>query len=143
MRLTPRPPGSGASSEDGFTLLEIIVAMGILAVGLLAIAAAQLSALRLSRHSRYLTSSMNLAQQQMELFQMTPNASLPANGTYNDPLNPIDIDPNDNDVSVFNRRWTITRDSPLAGVTTIRIAVDWVDERGLTRTTALESMKGL
>ncbi len=102
---------SNGSGESGFSLLEVIVAMGILSVGLLAIATAQISALKLARQSRYLTHSMNLAQDQMELFQLAQTASLPADGTYNDPNNPLDPDPFDPDVSTYNRRWTITTTS--------------------------------
>lgn len=134
---------SNESGESGFSLLEVIIAMGILSAGLLAIATAQLSALKLARQSRYLTSSMNLAQDQMELFQMAQTASLPADGTYNDPLNPLDPDPFDPDVSTYNRRWTIARNTPAFGVTTVMVSVDWLDANGNVRTTQLESMRGM
>ena len=134
---------SNGSGESGFSLLEVIVAMGILSAGLLAIATAQISALKLARQSRYLTHSMNLAQDQMELFQLAQTASLPADGTYNDPNNPLDPDPFDVDVSTYNRRWTIARNTPAFGVTTVTVSVDWLDANGNVRTTWLESMRGM
>jgi type IV pilus assembly protein PilV len=134
---------SDTSADSGFSLLEVIIAMGILSAGLLAIATAQLSALKLSRQSRYLTHSMSLAQEQMERFQLAQTASLPADGTYNDPNNPLDPDALDSDVSTYNRRWTIARNTPTFGVTTVRIEVDWLDDIGNVRTTQLESMRGM
>jgi hypothetical protein len=85
---------------------------------------------------------MDLAQEQMELFQLAPTASLPADGTYNDPNNPLDPDPLDADVSTYNRRWTIARNTPAFGVTTVTVAVDWLDNNGNVKTARLESMRG-
>lgn len=145
MRVFRRRTGSDA----GFSLLEVIIAMGILATGLLAVALGQLSAVKLSRQSRYLTHAVNLAQQQTEIFRLTPNANMPANGTYNDPNNPMSPLPNDDpanpnpDLTTYVRRWTIAQNAPVPGVTTITVQVDWVDNNGLVRTTSIESMRGL
>lgn len=138
-----------AHANEGFSLIEVIIAMGLLATGLLAVALGQLSAVHLSRQSRYLTHAVNLAQQQMEIFQLTPNANMPASGTYNDPNNPMTPLPNDDpanpnpDRTTYVRRWTIAQNTPFPGVTTITVQVDWVDRNGLVRTTSIESMRGL
>lgn len=133
----------GKRSESGFTLLEVMVALGLLAFGLLAVAAAQLGALRLSSRSKNLTHAMHLAQQQVEVFSAIGQANLPADGTYNDPNNPIASAEGGADQSTYNRRWTIQSNSPFPGITSIVIEVDWVDQRGSTRTTRLQSMSGL
>ncbi len=128
--------------EQGFTLLEVVIAMGILATGLLAIAAAQITALRVTARSRNLTHAIHLVQEQVEIFQSMPILSLPATG--NDPDNPIDPDPGDTDLTNFNRRWTIEANTPVAGVTRITVLVDWLDPKlGITRTTSLQTLKGL
>jgi prepilin-type N-terminal cleavage/methylation domain-containing protein len=53
----------------GFTLLEVVVAMGILATGLLAVAAAQLYAMRGGRSGRHGTDAAEFAQRRVEEFQ--------------------------------------------------------------------------
>lgn len=127
-------------SQTGFTLLEVVVAMGILAVGLLAIGAAQLAALHLTAKSRHLTTAMHLAQQTVEQFQAFPISALPSSG--NDPNNPIDPDPSDGDEVTFERRWTITPNSPVLNLTALAVEVDWVEPKtGVIRTTRLESLK--
>ncbi len=132
--------------RDGFTMLELVIAMGILATGLLAVAAAQLGALHSSARSRSLIDAIHLAQSQMEALQAMPLASLPATGA--DPDNPIDrdggpLDPGALDQTSFNRSWTITTDSPVPGITDISVRVQWFDsDIGVTRDTVLQSWKG-
>ncbi|RIL05844.1 MAG: hypothetical protein DCC71_08880 [Proteobacteria bacterium] len=55
--------------ERGFTLVEVMVALGILATGLLAVAAAQLYAMRGGRSGRHTTDAAEIAQTQVESFQ--------------------------------------------------------------------------
>jgi prepilin-type N-terminal cleavage/methylation domain-containing protein len=133
-------------SQDGFTLLELVIAMGILAAGLLAVAAAQLSALHMSARSRSLIDAMHLAEAQIESFQAMPVASLPATGA--DPDNPLDrdgqpLDPTAKDQTSFNRSWTIVPDDPETGITNITVTIDWLDpDVGVTRSTEIQSWKG-
>jgi prepilin-type N-terminal cleavage/methylation domain-containing protein len=131
--------------EAGFTLLEVVVAMGILATGLLAVAAAQLTAIRMSARSKNLMHATHLAQAQMEAFQALPQASLPATG--NDPNNPIALnltsDPNNPDATTFNRSWVITPNDPSPGITKVTVQVDWFDDKvSTTRSTTLQTLKG-
>ena len=141
MRVRLRTAGSDGA-ENGFTLLEAMVAMGLLAFGLLGVTAALIGAFQVTSRSRYLTDAAQLARERMEIFQQVPLASLPATGTYDDPDNPIPH-PAADDHTTFARRWIVAADSPSAGVTTIRVEVDWVDQLGVTRTMSLESMRGM
>ena len=52
--------------ENGFTLIEILVAIVILTVGLLAVAKMQVSAIQGNYFSNSATTALNLAQQKME-----------------------------------------------------------------------------
>jgi type IV pilus assembly protein PilV len=56
-------------AERGFTLIEVMVALGILATGLLAVAAAQLYAMRGGRQGRHTTDAAEIAQAQLENYQ--------------------------------------------------------------------------
>jgi prepilin-type N-terminal cleavage/methylation domain-containing protein len=131
--------------RDGFTLLEVMIALSILGFGMLAASVGQLSALKTSRQSRSQTLSMYLAEQQMEAFQSMSSddvlAEIAAPGYPDDPANPIDPDPGDDDVTTFDRRWFIEDNTPETGAISIRVEVDWVDPLGFTRTTALRSLK--
>ena len=131
--------------DEGFTLLELMIAMGILAVGLLGIATAQIWAINRTSQSRHLSQALHLAQQQMELFHATPVASLPApcapTPTCDDPANPIQVDATD--ATTFLRNWLVEPNTPTVGITRITVAVDWTDKSGFVRTTQIQSMKAL
>jgi prepilin-type N-terminal cleavage/methylation domain-containing protein len=58
--------GNTARRERGFTMLEVLVSMGILATGLLAVSAAQLYAMRGGHTSRHTTDAAEFAQQKIE-----------------------------------------------------------------------------
>ena len=126
--------------RDGFSLLEVMVALGILAVGVLGATSAQLMAMKLSTSSRYAGLAIQLAEGQIETLQAMSAADVITLGTANDPNNPLDPDPNDGVGMEFTRRWIITPDSPEVGVLSLQVEVDWVDGLGTTRTTTLQSV---
>jgi prepilin-type N-terminal cleavage/methylation domain-containing protein len=128
--------------QSGISLIEVMIALSILGFGMLGIAAAQISAYRFSDSSRERTLAHQLAQQQVGFFQSMSAASVEtirAAGP-NDPLNPIDPDPNDNTPMSFNRSWTITPDTPEVDVYTIQVNVAWVGNAG-AQTLQLETFK--
>ncbi len=126
--------------RSGFTLLESVIALGILAFGILSVAGALMTSIKFSRQSRTLTQAMNLAEQQIELFRSMPSADvLTAAGTST--ADPIDPDPNDADMRTFTRSWTIQDGVVEAGIISIAVQVNWVDELGVARVVQLESLK--
>ena len=128
--------------QSGISLIEVIIALSILGFGMLGVAAAQISAYRFSDSSRDRTLAHQLAQQQIEFFQSTSAANIEVIRLAgpNDPLNPIDPDPNDNTPMIFNRSWTITPDTPELSVYTILVNVAWVGNGG-AQTLQLETFK--
>lgn len=52
--------------ERGFTLIEVMIALGIMAFGMLALMAMQIHALREGRYGRHTTEAARVAQQRME-----------------------------------------------------------------------------
>jgi Tfp pilus assembly protein PilV len=56
----------GKRRSGGMTLLEVMIALGILAFGLLAMLAMQVSAMRGGRYGRHTTQAAQLARDQME-----------------------------------------------------------------------------
>ena len=102
-----------------------------------ALALAQAQSLKLTTGGKQMSQAIYLAEEQMELFRAMPagSAVFQNAATTNDPGNPIDIDPNDQDTTQFNRRWTITPNTPSVGLTTIQIQVDWLRAAGPQGTT--------
>lgn len=126
---------AGRSSRvQGVSLIEVMIALAILGYGMLGVAAAQISAFQATDQSRERMLAHALAQQQLEQFQEMSSTSLEVvrtDGGYpNDPLNPIDPDPNDAMQMAFNRSWTITPDTPEDDVYTIMVSVGWTNSKG-------------
>jgi type IV pilus assembly protein PilV len=119
---------SASGDEAGFTLIEVMIAFVIMGLGLLTIGLAQLTAMRMTTRSRHMQEAMYLAQEQLELFQVS-TTPLPA-GTFQDPGNPIEVDPNDRDLANFNRSWTVTPNTPQAGLASVSVTVLWNQPQG-------------
>jgi len=62
-------PASRRDAPRGFTLLEVVIALGILAFGLLGLAALQIQALGQGREGRHVSRAAAIAQDRMEDFQ--------------------------------------------------------------------------
>ena len=136
---------NGRQRQEGFTIVELLIAMAILGIGMLTIGLAQLSAVKLSARSGHLSQAMYLAQEQMEIFMVMPasNAIFQAAVVDQaDPVGPIDIDPTDDDQSTFTRRWTIEPNNPQPGLTRITITVRWDTANSAVSEAALMAVKG-
>jgi prepilin-type N-terminal cleavage/methylation domain-containing protein len=133
------------SRNRGVSMIEVMIALAILGYGMLGVAAAQVTALRSTDQSRDRMFAHQLAQQQLEIFQEMSRTSLEvirADGGYpNDPLNPLDPDPNDGMAMAFTRTWTITPDTPEPNVYTILVNVAWTNSTGGARNLQLETFK--
>jgi prepilin-type N-terminal cleavage/methylation domain-containing protein len=138
------PTRQHASGEEGFSLLEVVVAMVILAVGLLAIGLAQVSAMHISSRSNHLSQATFLAQEQIGTFQATPSTDpvFLTGGEFPDPGGPITPDPTGDDLTTFQRRYTITPNQPSFGLTTVTVTVDWDTPSNTLASTSITWIKG-
>lgn len=134
--------------QGGFSLIEMMIALGILAFGILATMAGQVAAMRFSSDSREHTIAMKLAEEQMEQFFVMSAADVkaltsdPGYATSpNDPSSPIDPDPGDGNAMAFNRNWAIEADTPETDVIRITIDVSWTNTEGNTQTARIQSFK--
>jgi prepilin-type N-terminal cleavage/methylation domain-containing protein len=108
----------------GFSLLEVMVALGILAIGVVGMTAGQVLALKVSSTSRSHTMALDLAEEQMEVFEATTAADvLTLVGSPNDPDNPIMMDPGTGVPVPFTRSWEILADTPEVGVIQMTVMV--------------------
>ncbi|MBW2271223.1 MAG: prepilin-type N-terminal cleavage/methylation domain-containing protein [Deltaproteobacteria bacterium] len=129
------------ANRDGFSLLEVMIALGVLAVGLLLATSGQIQAMKFSSTSRRAVLAMQLAEEQMETFHSMPATDVKTLGTANDGDNPLDPDPNDGVAMAFTRSWIITPGSPEADTIALQVDVTWADAVGTTRMTSLQSIK--
>ena len=101
-------------NEGGFSLLETIIAMGILAVGLLGMATLQLIAIRGNGSAIKRTEAVAYVQQQIEDYTATPWNDIPV-GTFTSSSNGL------------TRTTQVEKDVPLNDIKRITIVVSWTD----------------
>ena len=102
--------------QNGFTLLEILIAMGIFTAAILGVAISATSVIKANHNSYSTTVAINLAQDKLEELKALPG-SLASGGPVTDTING----------ETFSRSWTVTSDSPVTGMKRIDVTVTWTD----------------
>jgi prepilin-type N-terminal cleavage/methylation domain-containing protein len=119
--------------EEGFTLLEVIIAISIFSIGLLAIAAMQTSAIRVNSTAAQLTElntwSMDKLEQLMGVPYTDPSLD-PTGNTHQDPQN----------ADGFTVSWDITNNSPTQNTKLIEITVAGKGKRLLLTSVRSQSL---
>jgi type IV pilus assembly protein PilV len=106
--------------SEGFTLIEVMIALVILAVGLLGLAALQLTAIKSNAFSSEMTYATMKAQQYAEVFKSLPfaDSNLTA-GSHTDPTPPTSKGVQ------YTIKWTVTDNVPATDMKSISITVQW------------------
>jgi type IV pilus assembly protein PilV len=107
--------------ENGFSLIEMLIAMSVLAFGMLAAASMQYSTVRNNTNGNTATQANSLAEAQLEMLKNQDIQSTAlAVGDY---VDPTPIDANGNPGGIYNRSWRI---EPLGtSARRIRVTVEW------------------
>jgi prepilin-type N-terminal cleavage/methylation domain-containing protein len=129
------------TNENGFSLIEVLVAIAILAIGLLAIGSMQLDTVRNTTNSNTITQAIMLANQKMEQVKNTSDFTTLADEDE------VDIDANGQPGGIYTRRTRISNPGNIAGITTptssfardVEIQVEWTTAHGGNRTITLNS----
>lgn len=116
------------ASQKGFSMIEVLVAVGIFSVAVLGLAVGAITITRANKTSEFHTAAANLAQDKLEqlkalnatAFNAVKTACTAYTSTGCSEANP-------GNGGLFSRTWQVTADSPLAGVNTIDVKVDWRD----------------
>ena len=119
-------------SEQGFTLIEVLIAMSIFAVGILAVATMQISFVQGNASSRRYTEASILAGDRAEQLMAL---------SYDDPdLDPAGNPHQEDGGNNYTVMWTIVEDIPLTNTKTISIAVVW-KYRGFNKSVTLNCIR--
>ncbi|MDH3237352.1 MAG: type IV pilus modification protein PilV [Deltaproteobacteria bacterium] len=136
--------------HDGFSLIEVMVALTILAVGLLALALLQTTAIKGNSLAAKSTVATQLAQDQMEQFRhtaWTAIASTPAPGYDTVSMSPVYANlpgAAGNSATVrgttYFRVWLVTPALP-ATLRTVTVWTCWQDERQIWHNVMLQTQR--
>jgi type IV pilus assembly protein PilV len=97
------------SRDQGFTLIEVLVAISILAVGLLAVASMQISAIKVNSSADNLSKRTTWAQSKLEELMVLPYSSV-TSGT-------------ENTSDGYTISWTSVNDNPRPGLKLVTVSV--------------------
>ncbi len=106
-----------SSNKCGFTLIEVLVAMGIFSITFLALAAGAGSVMRANETSYNSTIATSLAQDKVEELKARNGSVLISEGPVTDYVGGIE----------FTRAWTVTPNSPVVGTKQVDVTVTWQD----------------
>jgi len=119
-------------SENGFTLLEVLVAIVILTIGLLGTAGLTTGVIRGNHFSKNVTSATAAAQTQLESVKSGGYAYATAANFPSDTVTMGGM--------TFNRTTTITDSSPAANMKTVSVTVSWNESNSTARSINLQTI---
>ncbi len=107
----------GNKPEQGFTIIEVVVALTVIAIGILGLAIVFPLSMEDVGKSGSATKAVELCKQKLEDFHMIAYDApqLEAGYTHADSLNPID--------GVYVRTWEVTDDVPIEGCKFVTVSV--------------------
>lgn len=119
-------------TSDGFTLLEVLIAISILVVGMLAAGQMQLMAIRGNSFSGSSTEAVNLAQRQLETLIRTDyyDADLVDTTAANngDLTSTVTVDHQQN-MGKYSIIWNVSDDDPIPDTKAVVVIVTWENGR--------------
>jgi type IV pilus assembly protein PilV len=105
------------ASNEGFTLVEILIALVILSIGLTALAGIQVSAIKGNAFSKRMTTAVSIADQTIEQLKNTPYNNIQSQATSQVSQSNMN----------FTRNVTVINDSPALNTKTIHVTVAWIE----------------
>jgi Tfp pilus assembly protein PilV len=128
----------------GFTILEVMIVIGILSFGLLSLAAMQIQAMKGSDRGRHATNAAAIAENKMEQLQQDDWTSIAVTGgfvTDGVEQNAIKLDGGTNiNERVYNVFYQIT-DVQATFTRAIDVQVSWTENSGEARSITLSSVR--
>jgi len=126
--------------NQGFTLVEILVAMTIFSIGVLGLAIGTVTLTRTNADSQSRATAINVAQGRLEEIKSMNSPSFTTLVT----ACPTSSSTGCKDIfsasgTSYERKWWFTKDSPVVGVNRVDVQVNWTDHgsRSITFTAAV------
>ncbi len=123
-------------NQNGFTLIEIMIAITVFAIGILAVAAMQISAIKGNSYASHLSEASTITQNQMERFVLCNYADLDDAA--------VNLNDNGNSQGVTGVQYTtvctIDDDQPIPNTKTISISTTWT-EKGAPKKVTMDYIK--
>ena len=124
------------SNQNGFTLLELLIALTILTIGLLGLAGLHIAAIQGNVSGFKISTATAVAQERIEelkaLDETDPDLSA---GAHADDCSVIQCVIQG---ITYNRSYTIQDNTPISGTSTMTLTITWVEPRtGITRNTSV------
>jgi type IV pilus assembly protein PilV len=100
--------------ENGYTLIEVLIALTIFAVGLLAVASMQTAAVRMNSTADKLTNLTTWGMDKIEELSALP---------YSDPLLDSAVNPYQEQLGDYTISWTVVKNNPIKDTKHITVTV--------------------
>ena len=100
--------------ENGYTLIEVLIALTIFAVGLLAVAGMQAAAVRMNSTADKLTNLSTWGMDKIEELSALP---------YSDPLLDSAVNPYQEQLGDYTISWTVIDNNPITNTKNITVTV--------------------
>lgn len=110
-------------AQNGFTLLEVIVAISILMFGILAVASMQSASIQGNDLSISLTEGTTLAADQIEKLVNLPYTHAGLAAATNPPHTAATTSP----FTAYSVSWTVYDDTPITDTKTVMVTVSWTE----------------
>ena len=130
-------------TASGFTLIEVMITIGILTFGLLALATMQIAAMHGSDRGRHATHAAAIAENKMEQLQQDAWASIGVTGGFvADPVeqSTVKLDGATIVERTYNVSYQITDLQPTF-TRAVDVQVSWAEENGQVRSVTLSSIR--
>ncbi len=136
--------------QNGFSLLEVLIALVILAIGLLAVAQMQITAIKGNAYGSGMTNASSLASNTLERLMALPytNAALTPTGappdaplTTGSTLDPLVAVEGGVNNEGYTRVYWVEDDTPSIGMKQITVRVVWADSNNIIRSATMITQK--
>ncbi len=120
-------------NKNGFTLLELLIALTILTIGLLGLAGLHIAAIQGNVSGFKISTATAVAQERIEELKALDGSSAAlSTGAHADDGNQVVQG------ITYNRSYTIQDNTPVSGTSTIILTITWVEPgTGTTRNTSV------